>query len=141
MTFHHECRVRIMLRSCVSVLHPKGPKMWYGPIAKYMKKTFVSKWVKCFRRKKHRWPASVQKTDEKRGQSDFIRVWRILVYHCVVGKRFYVKSLNISCDTIRKLLLAYEISKHSEETATVKKTRRKKIHLGERKFGPQLGTR
>jgi len=32
-------------------------------------------------------------------------------------------GLNISCSTIRRRLLAHEISKHSEETATVQKTR------------------
>jgi len=32
-----------------------------------------------------------------------------------------------------------EISKYSKKTATVQKTCRKKIHLGERKFGPRLG--
>lgn len=32
-----------------------------------------------------------------------------------------------------------EISKNSKETTTVRKTRRKKPHLGDRNFGPRLG--
>jgi len=51
------------------------------------------------------------------------------------------KDLNISCDSIRKGLLTHEVKFRStmKKTAIVQKTRRKKIHLGKRKFELRLG--
>jgi len=78
--------------------------------------------------------------NEKGGQNDFTAFEKNSRLSLRSGQVILrKKSLNISCDTIRRRLLAHEISKHSEETATVQKTRRKKIHLGKRKFGSRLG--
>jgi len=53
------------------------------------------------------------------------------------------KSLSISWHYKKTFTSSWsEISKHSEEIATIKKKKkknRKKIYLGERKFGPRLG--
>jgi len=103
--FHYECRVCIM-RPCFC-LHPKKSKMSYRAV-KYMKmsKTFVNKWMKLFRRNYFvknidNLPdcGSVQKTMKKEDRV-YRCLRRILVYHCVAGKRFCVKKIAsrfISC--------------------------------------------
>lgn len=97
-------------------LHPKGPKMSYAAAAKYMKKskTFVSKWVKRYSEVKNvdDLPnrGSTQKTTKKEDKM-ILRVFEKNSRLSLRGGQAVLlkKGLDVSCDTIRRRLLAHDV--------------------------------
>jgi len=105
-------------------------------------KTFVNKWVKHYSDVNDLPDRnSVQKPMKKENRV-ILRVFEKNPRLSLRGGQAILrkKSLNISCDTIRRLLLAHEVKfQNIMKKPLLSKKHVKKIHLGERKFGSRLG--
>lgn len=115
--------------------HPKGPKMSYTAAAKYMKKskTFISKWVKRYLEVKNvddlpnrGTKSKTTKTEDKLILREFEKNPRLSLRsgQAVLCR----KGLKLSCDTIRRRLLANNVKFRS----TIKKPLLSEKHVTKR---------
>lgn len=115
--------------------HPKGPKMSYGAAAKYMKKSkaYVSKWVKRYLEVKNVDDLPDRGFTPKTTKKEDKMILKVFEKNSSLSLRggqaiLQRKGLNISCDTIRKRLLAHEVKFRS----TINKPLLSKKHVEKR---------